>query len=163
MSGFATDDTALKVRHNPSRQRGPGPVGCLTVKGSTSCTSAIALHGGSGVPAQEALPPSFLRGLVFDGACQAGIAATTATKSASTTAAVALVNPASGHTCVSWLERTSNNGKTWYVESGTHAVGSVSGTTTYAITATYHDGPGYKVRACVRYSNSSTKHCTSGW
>jgi len=137
--------------------------GCLTVKGGTSCTTAVALSGGSGVPAQEALSPSYLHEVAADGACQEAVVSTSATKSSTATGSAVFLNQSSGHTCVGWLERTKNNGKTWYVESGTHSAGSVSGATTYAITATYQDGSSYKVRACVRYSNTSAKHCTAGW
>lgn len=161
--GSRAGTTTLAKTYNYYAGGGDEVRGCVTIKGRTSCTSAVALSGGSGVPAQEALSPSYLHETAADGDCEAGIVSSSVTKSSGTTATAVFINGASGHTCVGWLERTSNNGKTWYVESGTHSIGSVSGATTYAITATYHDGSGYKVRACLRYSNSSTKHCTTGW
>jgi hypothetical protein len=141
--------------------------GCVTVNGGTHCTSAVTISGGSGVPAQEALSPSFLDELVSsstsEDSCQAAVVSAASPKSSKSTAGAVFINQSSGHTCTGWLERTNNNGKTWYNESASHSIGNVSGTTAYAITATYADGTGYKVRACLRLSGSSAVHCSTAW
>ena len=141
--------------------------GCVTVNGGTHCTSAVTISGGSGVPAQEALSPSFLdeqaTASTSKGACLGAVTSVASPKSSKSTAGAVFLNQYSGATCTGWLERTKNNGKTWYNESASHSIGNVSGTTAYAITATYADGTGYKVRACVRLSSSSTVHCSTAW
>jgi hypothetical protein len=141
--------------------------GCVTVNGGTHCTSAVTISGGHGVPAQEALSPSFLDEELTvstsKGECLTGVVSGASPKSSTSTAGAVFLNQSSGTTCTGWLERTKNDGKTWYNESASHTIGNVSGTTTYAITATYADGAGYKVRACVRLASSSTVHCTTAW
>jgi hypothetical protein len=141
--------------------------GCVIVNGGTHCTSAFTISGGHGVPAQEALSPSFLDEIVnysiSKGSCEGGVVSAASPKSSTSTAGAVFLNQSSGRTCTGWLERTNNNGKTWYNESASHTIGNVSGTTTYAITAAYHDGTGYKVRACVRLSGSSTVRCSTAW
>jgi hypothetical protein len=141
--------------------------GCLIIDGGTHCTSAYTISGGSGVPAQEALSPSFLDEVVnypaSKGSCEGGVVSGASPKSSTSTAGAVFINQSSGRTCTGWLERTKNNGKTWYNESASHTIGNVSGTTTYAITAAYADGTGYKVRACLRLSGSSAVHCTTAW
>lgn len=119
------------------------------------------------MPAQEALTPSFLDEMVSystsKGSCQGGVVSAASPKSSKSTAGAVFINQSSGRTCAGWLERTQNNGKTWYNESASHSIGNVSGTTTYAITAAYGDGTGLKVRACVLLSGSSTVRCTTAW
>lgn len=72
------------------------------------------------------------------------------------------VNHDSGFTCTGWLERSTNNGSTWSLVSGTHAVASTSGDR-FGSTGDYWDGIGYLARACFRFDFSgAAAHCSFG-
>ncbi|MBF9069070.1 hypothetical protein [Streptacidiphilus fuscans] len=65
-----------------------------------------------------------------------------------------------GYTLNGWLERSTDGGRTWYQESGIHALSSTG--TTESTTDPYYDGPGYLARACFQFTSWSgaAVHCS---
>jgi hypothetical protein len=67
-----------------------------------------------------------------------------------------------GWDCTGWLERSTDGGNHWYLESGYHVVYSTFVETQDA-TGQYWDGGGYLARACfhLNFSGAAT-HCSRG-
>lgn len=71
-------------------------------------------------------------------------------------------NYKAGWDCTMWLERSTNNGASWYLISGYHTLRDIAPDADLDSTYPYWDGPGYLARACFHLNFSgAAKHCTN--
>jgi len=86
---------------------------------------------------------------------------TTGTKTAPAYAHAYIENSHTAYSLNGWLERSTDGGKTWSIESGINALNDGSADTSVQ-TYDYYDGPGYLARACFQFTSWSgaAVHCS---
>jgi hypothetical protein len=71
-------------------------------------------------------------------------------------------NVHSGKTCVGWLERSANGGKTWSISSSVVLTPSAAGFTDFVKLGEQRDGPALKARVCFQVGSATKVYCTKG-
>jgi hypothetical protein len=161
----------VTFRTTPDYYDGPGyrARACFTMSGvrGAACTSAVSLAKGSGTPASQVIPVSYVHvsatshNSSLSAVCVGAAAASSNQKTASATVTALFIG--TGGACAGSLQASTNGGKTWHVLTDPPAYGTKSDVTARAaITGRYADGRGDLVRICVKL-NSNPQTCSKGW
>jgi hypothetical protein len=142
---------------------GPGNQvrGCVQVGKEVLCTVGVALAKSAAKPASDAIGRGYIKKtqVVGSGSSVCGTILSGSTASKVSASRASLITVDLGRSCTTWLEGSTNKGKTWTQVSPTY---SVLSTGQFAFSGTVADGASHLVRACVK-NGTSAKKCTSAW